>query len=318
VAVSDATELARLHVDVGVLPTDMDRLPARCRRAVAVATAAGASVLEGLDGAAAAEADSRRAHRAVDVACAQTRAVAGGLLAAPLLLVPLLGRMLDADLVGFYARPVGWAVAGLVLLLLAVGAWGVRALMRRARRVLEPAPRRPAVLPAVLAALLAWWLLAWWLAPVTALLVGRRRPSEVPPSGVDEVADLVATALAAGTAPAGAVREVAAVRSDLAVPLGHLALELDLGMEEGRHPAPLDRVATILHAAAQVGAPAADALRRLAAELRADDLARALAAAERLPAQLTFPTALALLPAVLLAIGAPIAHAGLSSAAGIP
>jgi hypothetical protein len=50
-------------------------------------------------------------------------------------------------------------------------------------------------------------------------------------------------------------------------------------------------------------------------DLRADDLARVLAAAERLPAQLTFPTALCLLPATLLLVGAPIVHAGLAAAA---
>lgn len=314
---SDAIELARLHLDVGEGPGAIDDLPERSRRAIAVAAASGADVVEGLDGAAAAEADARRARRAVDVACAQTRVVAGGLLVAPMGLVPLLGRMLDVDLVGFYARPVGWAVAGVVLVLMGAGGAGVWALLRRARGALGPVRARPRTWPAVLAGVVAGWLLTWWLAPLAAFLVARRRPPP-PPGGVDEVADLLATALGGGTAPARAVREVAAVREDVARELGRLALDLDLGVPGGRHPAPLDRVATLLHAAADVGAPTADALRRLAAELRADDLARALAAAERLPAQLTFPTALALLPAVLLAIGAPIAHAGLSAAAGIP
>jgi hypothetical protein len=102
---------------------------------------------------------------------------------------------------------------------------------------------------------------------------------------------------------------------DLAGPLRRLALALDLGTTQDLPaPAPLDRVATVLITAADVGAPVGPALRRLAVELRAEDLARALAAAERLPAQLTFPTALCLLPAVLVAIGAPLAHAGLLAA----
>lgn len=314
---SDAIEHARLQLGVGGDPTGIRGLPERARRALAVAMASGAGLQEALDGAAAAEADARRARRAVAVACAQSRAVAGGLLAAPVLLVPLLGRMLEADLVGFYARPLGWAVAGVVLLLLTLGAGGVGALLRRARGAIEPSRGRPAVWPVALASLAAGWLVAWWLAPLAGLLATRRARSDPPPGGLDEVADLLATALTGGTAPAAAVREVVAVRPDVAGPLGRLAFDLDLGTDGGRHPAPLDRIAALLHAAGDVGAPAGDALRRLAADLRADDLARALAAAERLPAQLTFPTALALLPAVLLAIGAPIVHAGLSAAAGV-
>ncbi|MFP4234382.1 MAG: hypothetical protein ACLFUG_05585, partial [Nitriliruptoraceae bacterium] len=71
------------------------------------------------------------------------------------------------------------------------------------------------------------------------------------------------------------------------------------------------RLAAIIAAADRTGAPVAPSLRHLARELRADDLARVLAAAERLPAQLTFPTALCLLPATVLLVGAPIVHTGL-------
>ncbi len=318
---SDTVELARLRLETGTAdPSAMHGLPERSRRAVTVAVVAGVDALEALDAAAAAETDARRARRAITVACAQSRAVAGGLLVAPVLLVPFLGRLMGADLVGFYSRPVGWAVAALVALLLALGAAGVWALLRRARGALGSVSHRGRAWPGLLAAVATGWLLTWWLAPVAALLVSWRRPAAPPPGDVDEVADLLATAMGGGTSPSRAVREVAEVRADLAGPLGRLAfdLDLDLGSGPGTHPAPLDRVAALLHASAEAGAPAGGALRRLATELRADDLARALAAAERLPAQLTFPTALALLPAVLLAIGAPIVHAGLAGAAGIP
>ena len=77
---------------------------------------------------------------------------------------------------------------------------------------------------------------------------------------------------------------------------------------------PLHRLAVLLAAAERVGAPVAPSVRHLARELRADDLARVLAAAERLPAQPTFPTALCLLPATVLLIGAPIVQTGLSAA----
>lgn len=314
---TDVIERTRLRLSVGDDPGVVSDLPERARRALTVAGAAGASVLEGLDSAADAEADARRARRAVTVACAQSRAVAGGLLAAPLLLLPVLGRVLDADLLGFYTQPIGWAVAGVVLLLLGMGAGGVAVLLRRARSALQPPDLRPTRWPAALVAFAVGYLVAWWLAPLAGLLVARRRPAVRPVADADEVADLLATALTGGTAPAQAVREVASVRPDLATPLGRLAFDLDLGTAHAGHPPPLERIASLLHAAAQAGAPAGDALRRLGADLRAEDLARALAAAERLPAQLTFPTALALLPAVLLAIGAPIVHAGLSAAVGI-
>ena len=313
---TDATELARLQLAVGGAGAATGSLPPRARHAVEVASLAGADVVDALDAAVAAEADARQAQRAVTVACAQTRAVATGLLLAPVLLVPALGRLLDADLVAFYTQPLGWAVAGLVLVLLAAGGGGVWALLRRARRATQTPPGG-GVLPVVVAVVLTAWLLSWWLAPVAGLLVARRRRPAPPLADVDEVADLIATVLAAGGAPAQAVRDAAAVRADLDRPLARLAFDLDRGQPGPTLPPPLDRVAALLHAADDAGAPAGDALRRLAGQLRADELARALAAAERLPAHLTFPTALALLPAVLLAVGAPIVHAGLTATAGV-
>lgn len=310
---SDAVELARLRLAQGGDATAVPGLSERARRAVTLAVASGADVRAGLDAVAAAEADRRRARRALDVALAQSRAVAGGLLAAPVLFVPLLGGVLDADLVGFYTQPVGWLVGGVVALLLTGGALAVVGLLRRARRALVPGPGpRPRRGTATAAALAVGWLVAWWAAPLTWLLVaGRRGPAL--PAEVDEVADLLATALAGGAAPAEAVREVARLRADLADALARLAFDLDQGraVDEGLE-APLDRIAALLHTAADRGVPVEEGLRRLAADLRADDLARALAAAERLPVHLTFPTALALLPAVLLAIGAPVVHAGLA------
>jgi hypothetical protein len=311
---AQALERARLRLAAGVGSPELTGLSGRARRAVHLAQQTGAALLPALESAADAEADVRRAARAVDVACAQARTVAGGLLVAPLLLVPVLGGMLDLDLVAFYTRPLGLAVAAAVLVLLATGAALVTVLLRRARRPGAPGTRHPP-LAAVGAGLLVGWLFTWLLAPLVGVLVARRGRSEPHPPDVDEVADLTATALAGGLGSAEALRAVAEVRTDLAGPLRRLALELDLGADEQpTAPAPLDRVVAVLVTAAEVGAPVGDALRRLAAELRAEQLARALAAAERLPAQLTFPTALFLLPAVLLAIGAPLAHAGLLAA----
>jgi hypothetical protein len=308
-----ALEQARLRLAAGA-PAEGLHLGDRARRAVDLAERTGAPLLDALHSAAEADADARRADRAVDVACAQARTVAGGLVAAPVLLVPGLAGMLDLDLLAFYTQPLGLAAGAVVLVLLAAGGGLVALLLRRVRRP-APAAERGHRLAALGVAIVVGWATTWLLAPLVGALVARRGRSAPGPADVDEVADLAATALAGGVGTAQALREVAEVRADVAGLLRRLALALDLGATKDLPaPAPLDRVATVLVTAADVGAPVGDALRRLAVELRAEDLSRALAAAERLPAQLTFPTALCLLPAVLVAIGAPLAHAGLLAA----
>jgi Flp pilus assembly protein TadB len=317
-----ATDLVRLRAAAGVDVGEPGLLAARARRAVEVASAVGAPLLEALDAAAAAEEDARRAERAVAVASAQTRTVASGLLLAPVLLVPGLGRLVGADLLGFYRSPLGVVVGAMGIALLLLGALVVVALVRRVGR--PPAVRTNGLR---WSGVLAGGLLVWWIVhPVAtlglvAMLVirGRRgRPAPAAP-GVDEAADLTAIALAGGVAPGEALRVAAAELPDHAPALRRLALELELGLAEsdttGLHDPGIDRLRVVLTTASSVGAPAAPALRRLAHDLRADELARVLAAAERLPAQLTFPTALCLLPATLLLVGAPMVHAGLAAAA---
>jgi Flp pilus assembly protein TadB len=317
------TDLVRLRAAAGVDLGDPDRLPPRARRAVAVATAVGAPLLDALDGAAAAEADARGASRAVGVASAQTRAVAGGLLLAPVLLVPGLGRLVGADLAAFYTSPIGMAVGVVGVALLGVGAALIATLVRRVGRPKRGGVgRRPAVKAAIAGAAL------WWIAhPAVGALTGagvlwwtRRQPvGAAPRPGFDEVVDLAATALTGGVAPPEALRVAASHLPVHAPELRRLALELELGLEPAGEPAARDdglhRLRIVMTTAVTVGAPVAPALRRLARDLRADDLARILAAAERLPAQLTFPTALCLLPATLLLVGAPMVHAGLAAAA---
>ena len=68
--------------------------------------------------------------------------------------------------------------------------------------------------------------------------------------------------------------------------------------------------------ARDAGGPLGPALRSLAAHVRADRGAARHQQAMRLPARLTFPTALCLLPATVLAIGAPIVASGLSAVGG--
>lgn len=334
-----ALDELRLLVAAGSPVTDLDRLPERCRRAVALAQEVGAPLLEAVEAAQAARDDVRRGERAVAVASAQTRVVAGGLLIAPFLLVPGLGRLVGADLLGFYTSAFGLLVLGVGVGLLAFGGVIVVVLVRRVGRSRQRTRRADplALAAAGVAGFAAYHLVGLALALPAALLVehllSSRRPAAPVAVGVDEAADLVATALAAGVSGPEALRLTADALPRHATRLRRLAFGLELGMgpdaiaddpvssQRGRPWAgaaggadPLHRLASLLAAAERTGAAVGPSVRHLARDFRADDLARVLAAAERLPAQLTFPTALCLLPATVLLIGAPIVQTGLSAA----
>jgi hypothetical protein len=335
---AQTTELLRLRVTAGAGYDDLRGLTERARRAVMVAQRTGAPILVALDGAMAAEDDAARARRAIAVASAQARAVAIGLIGAPLLLVPALGRLAGADLRAFYTSGYGAVVLAVGVALLAFGAGVIVLLIRRVGRAhLQPeaAPRAGAVALAAGAAVVAWGTVGPALAPLAGLvvhhLVVRRRPAEPTRVGVDEAVDLVATALGGGCSIAEALRVTSDELTELAPPLRRLAFDLEVGraldpldarpggpgpLADGSGPNagcdPVHRLAEVVLAAEAIGAPAVPTLRRLGADLRAEDLARVLAAAERLPAQLTFPTALCLLPATVLLVGAPIVQAGLA------
>ncbi len=316
-----ATELIRLRVTAGMDPGEDADLPGRTRRAVDVARAVGAPLTEALDAALTAEEDARAASRAVAVASAQTRIVAGGLLVAPVVLVPALGNLVGADLVGFYTTPTGATVLAIGVGLLLTGAAIIWTLVRRVGRPVTATVPLAMKLMMVVGSLAAWRIAGPGVAAVAGTVLthlARRSMGPAPLTGFDEAADLVATARGGGTTSAEALRIAAEHVPHLAVPLRRLAFDLDVGAIGGPFPPTgspqLDRLTTVLVAAHDLGAPVAPALRRFAADLRADELARVLAAAERLPAQLTFPTALCLLPATLLLVGAPIVQAGLAAA----
>lgn len=146
------------------------------------------------------------------------------------------------------------------------------------------------------------------------LAVGRllsRRAGRTGP-GHDEVADLTAVALTGGVPAASALRLVAEHLPSDAALLRRAAAGLELGRPSDVS-GELGRIMATVELSTHYGTPAAPALRRLADDLRADELARIRAAAERLPAQLAFPTALCHLPATLLLVGAPMLAAGLAA-----
>ncbi|MTV24894.1 type II secretion system F family protein [Nitriliruptoraceae bacterium ZYF776] len=306
----------RLRVAAGAAAGSADDLDERAQRVLRVARDTGAPLLAALDGAAAAEGDRHEAEQAVEVAAAQAKIVAWGLVGAPVVLVPALGRLLGLDLVGYYSSPIGIATAVLAVVLLATGALLVRRLIARVG-----APPRPTssggVLPALVAGVLVGAVVHLVLAPVVTVAVTalRRRRPDPPAVGLDEAIDLVATAIGGGCGLPGALRAAADELPHLATPLRRLAFDLELGRvpDADELPAGFDRLLDVLTTATAVGAPVGPTLRRIAADVRSDELARVLAAAQRLPAQLIFPTALFLLPATLVAVGAPIVSAGLST-----
>lgn len=271
----DSTERVRLELTAGAAPTDLRGLAPRVGRGLRLATALGAPLLPAVDAAADAEDDAARAERAVTVSTAQARAVARGLTLAPLALVPLIGRLAGVDAVGFYLSGEGRGVLAVGVALLAAGGALARVLIRAAGR---------------------------------------------PGAGADveEVVELVAVALASGAGAAAALRAVAEVLPGHSSRLRRLAIDLDLGLDRAPQPGAPDgfaRLQRTLLAATALGAPAVPTLRRLARDLRGAELARILAAAERLPAQLTVPTTLLLLPATLLLVGAPLVASGLAAVA---
>ena len=271
-----STDRVRLRLLAGAPLGDVGGLPPRVQRGMSLARAIGAPLLPAVDAAADAEDDELRARRAVAVSTAQARTVARGLTLAPLALVPMIGRLAGVDVVPFYRSGPGRGVLIAGLVLLVVGGALARLLIARASR------------------------------PSTEV-------------ELEEAVELVAVALTGGVGTAAALRAVAEVLPGQSVRLRRLALDLDLGVERAPSaaaPAALLRLRDVLVSANELGAPAAPTLRRLARDLRAAELARVMAAAERLPAQLTVPTTLLLLPATLLLVGAPLVAAGLAAVAG--
>jgi Flp pilus assembly protein TadB len=306
----------RLRVAAGVDPGDLEVLGPRTATAVRVARDAGAPLIAALDAAAVAEEDARRAERAVAVTSAQGRAVSAGLLLAPLVLVPLGGRLFGVDLIAYHRTPVGAVTGTLGLLLLLVGAVAARRIVASVGAPPRPTAAATRWATAGPCALVAAVLIHPVAAPVVLVAVfartrGRRAPVD---PRVADAADLAATAVGGGVPPAAGLRMAADELPDLAPALRRLAFDLEHGALPAELPPGIDRLADVLTDADRLGAPVGPTLRRLAAEVRADELARVLAAAERLPVRLTFPTALCLLPGTLALIGAPILQAGLGSA----
>lgn len=308
----------RLRAAAGLPILPADDLPAPARSALAVADRVGAPVLPVLAAVQDAQEQQRRTERQVATAAAPARTVAVLLVALPLVVVPVLGRLLDLDLVAFYTSGPGLAVAAVAAVLWCLGAALTVGLLRHADR--EPTPSGP--LPRALGAgLLALVVVGPWAAVLAAAVAwAAHRPGTPPPHPLLATAcELVATALSAGLTVAAALREAAHELPDLATDLRRVAWQAELGRLGGAPdgaPAAVVPLCRVLAEGMAAGSPLVPALRDLARQVRADRGALAEARALRLPARLTFPTSLLLLPATVLAIGAPIVASGLSAVGG--
>lgn len=316
-AATRALTRARLRAAAG-LPAEMARdLPPRAAAALTVARHVGAPIVPALDAAAASHRHQREIDAVVAAALAPARTVAIALLSLPAVAVPVLGRLLEIDLLAFYTSPAGMAVGAVAVVLWVAGAVGIALLVRSASRdVGRTSPTARIVLAGAIG-----WVVGGAPAGVVAAVVVRalwRPPPPAAPAMLDQACDLLAAAVQGGL-PAGAgLRLVADHVPALADDLRRAALVIDLGMgtPAAATPDALRPLVEVLHEGLATGAPLAPALTTLAHDLRAERGAIARAEAERLPARLTFPTALCLLPATVLAIGAPIVAVGLGTVSG--
>jgi hypothetical protein len=234
--------------------------------------------------------------------------------------------VLDPATLAFYATPMGLGSAfGAAALVTAARVLSGRIVARVARApeaidpLRGPAPRRDPVRALVLAVPVALVLgmgagagLGTAGAAI-ALAVGLRAqgppPADLRGGGTPETAELLAIALGAGLPPVAALTEVAALGPPAARRgLADAARRLHGGwpLAEAFEGTDLDAVGAALAATARWGAPAEPALRRLAAEVRADRRAAGEAAAERAQLALLFPTTLLTLPAFVLAVVPPV------------
>lgn len=296
-------------------------------RALAVAELTGAggaaAVEQALDAAAARD----HLDRVLRARSAQARLSATVLTLVPAVLWAVLVG-LDPAALRFYRTGFGALSAVLALALAAAGWWAARRLVARAAGAagradpLAPPVARPDLRRAAAAGVPVLLVGAWLagtaagavLAAVTAGVAGRRHGPRSGRAGARagggaETVELVAAALRAGLDVVGALAAVAPLTPPAARPLLRQATtRLRAGWDAGEVFADtgLAELGTVLAATARWGAPADQALRMLAEDLRDRQRAAAEEAAERAQVALIFPTTLLTLPAFVLALVPPL------------
>ncbi|HEX6262355.1 MAG TPA: type II secretion system F family protein [Actinomycetota bacterium] len=199
------------------------------------------------------------------------------------------------------------------------GAAAVCALVGLIGGSLTSAPSPAAVGVGALAAAAGWRLPAFTLARRAASARGQMLPE------VASLLDLVTVGLSAGLTPRLAIdRAVDHVAEPLREALVRIRREVALGASWpssldhlGRRLAlpDLGRLASTLDRSSRLGAPAADPIRSLARDVRAERYAEVEARARRAPVTMLFPLVLCILPAFVLAAVLP---AMLVATRGVP
>jgi Flp pilus assembly protein TadB len=294
-------------------------------RGLAVAERTGAGAVAAVEQVLRAAEEAAAVARALRTRTAQARGTALVLAALPLVLWGLL-VLLDPAVLRFYRSPVGIGTAVGAVALMAASRSVVRRVIAAVERAPAdadplrgaPAPRDPR--RALALALPVAAVLGVGAGPVVGLLgagagavLGLRRRATAAPDlrggGTPEVAELLAVAVDAGLPPVAAVAEVAELGPPAARPaLATAARRQRAGwaVDEAFAGSGLEPLGAVLAAAGRWGAPVGPALRRLAAEGRADRRAAGDAAAERAQLVLVFPTTLLTLPAFVLAVVPPV------------
>ena len=267
-------------------------------------------------------------ERLLRVRTAQARGTAKVLTAVPVCAWLLLVAF-DARALAFYGTPFGLGTALATAVLVTVGwRWSLRLVQRaeRAPELADPlAPPAPPVDPVrgVVVGLPVLVIAGFGLGPVAGmicavavgLLCARPRGVGDQVNGVDggggaaETVELVALALQAGLAVAAAIETVASL-----CPPSARATMKSAGRRLRGGWTPDDAFAgtglcalgEVLAVTERYGAPATDALRSLAGDLRAERRAAAEEAAERVQLSLVFPTTLLTLPAFALGVVPPL------------
>ena len=267
-----ALRAAAARADAG-LPVATAGLPPPAVRALEVAGRLGAPRAPALRAAAAAEREREELERAVQVAAAEGRSVARGLVLAPPVVGPVTALLVSDTPFAVWSTGAGRVVLVLAVVLWLAGLVAVRALVAAAtstRGATGAAADEALELVGV------------------ALTAGVGLPSALRLAGgvSDAVGDLPRVALwleLGGHGPPPPTAE----------PWGHIG--------------------TVLAAARRDGVPLAPLVRSLAAALRRQAHHEAMQRAARLGARLTLPTTLLLLPAAGLVVAAPVLHGALGT-----
>lgn len=257
--------------------------------------------------------------RAIRVASAEARSVAGFLLLAPVVLLPLVATMLAVPVWPFFTRPFGQGVLAVAAAAYLVG---FRVIHRMTRLLDAPVllGRNRSGNWHVAAAVLVWVATSRWYAGVAAglllhVLSKRHDRAGVTLGALAFAADVSVVGIAAGMSVPVALRNASRQVPSVAAELRQLAFTLDGGVAPVPAAGPFGRLGDIAWRAHHDGAPAVPVMLQFAGQLRADERSELLARTARLPARLTVPTTLLFLPATVLVMVAPVLAHGVSMVA---